>query len=70
MNKLEIVLHDYGTGIASPFRKTEEGSLFDLQGRMIDKPQQGLNIIRYSDGSTKKVLALQLWSAEWRTRRS
>ena len=47
---------DEGTGVASPIWKTEEGSLFDLQGRMIDKPQQGLNIIRYSDGSTKKVL--------------
>lgn len=30
--------------------------IYDIQGRMIDKPQQGLNIIRYSDGSTKKVL--------------
>jgi len=29
---------------------------YDLQGRMIAKPQKGINIIRYSDGTTKKVL--------------
>ena len=29
---------------------------FDLQGRGISKPQEGINIIRQSDGTTKKVL--------------
>ena len=29
---------------------------FDLQGLSISKPQNGVNIIRYSDGITKKVL--------------
>ena len=31
-------------------------NIFDLQGRMISKPQKGINIIRYSDGTSKKVL--------------
>ena len=37
--------------LPSKTRKT-----FDLQGRRIDKVQKGINIIRQSDGTTKKVL--------------
>lgn len=33
-----------------------EGICYDFQGRMIAKPQKGINIIRYSDGTSKKVL--------------
>ena len=33
-----------------------EGICYDLQGRMLSKPQKGINIIRYSDGTSKKVL--------------
>lgn len=33
-----------------------EVARYDLQGRMIAKPQKGINIIRYSDGTSKKVL--------------
>jgi uncharacterized protein YjdB len=33
-----------------------EGSIYDLSGRKVSKPQKGFNIIRYSDGSTRKVL--------------
>ena len=44
MNKLEIVLHDYGTGIASPFRKTEDGAIYDLQGRKVANPRKGIYI--------------------------
>lgn len=29
---------------------------YDIQGRKIAKPQKGINIIRYSDGTTRKVL--------------
>ncbi len=32
------------------------GELYDLSGRKFDKPQNGINIIRYSDGTTRKVL--------------
>ena len=33
-----------------------EVARYDLQGRMIAKPQKGINIIRYSNGTSKKVL--------------
>ena len=33
-----------------------EGSIYDLSGRKVSKPQKGFNIIRYSDGTSKKVL--------------
>ena len=29
---------------------------YDISGRMIGKPQKGINIIRYSDGTTRKVM--------------
>lgn len=34
----------------------DKGQFFDLQGRRIVSPQAGVNIVRYSDGSTMKVL--------------
>lgn len=33
-----------------------EAICYDAQGSMIAKPQKGINIIRYSDGTSKKVL--------------
>jgi hypothetical protein len=40
--------------------KTQEAvtevARYDVQGRRIDKPQKGMNIIHYSDGSTRKVM--------------
>ena len=33
-----------------------EADRFDLQGHMIAGPQKGINIIRYSDGTVRKVL--------------
>jgi len=35
---------DDPTGITSPLRETAEGAIFDLQGRMIAKPQKGIYI--------------------------
>ncbi len=35
---------------------SKQESCYDLQGRQHDKQQKGINIIRYSDGSTRKVL--------------
>ena len=32
-----------------------EVARYDLQGRRLSQPQNGLNIIRYSDGSSRKV---------------
>ena len=31
-------------------------SYYDLNGRKIDKPQKGVNIIQYSDGTMRKVM--------------
>ena len=39
------------TGIASPFKDTEEGALYNLAGQRISKPQRGINIV-----NGKKVL--------------
>ena len=33
-----------------------EVARYDLSGRKLDKPQKGINIIRYSDGTSRKVL--------------
>ena len=35
---------------------TKETVIYDLQGRRLDKPQKGINIIRKSDGTSRKVL--------------
>lgn len=43
---------DDPTGITSPLRETEEEAIFDLQGRMINKPQKGIYI-----KNGKKILA-------------
>ena len=36
-----------------------EVARYDIQGRMISKPQKGINIVRYSDGTTRKVIVKQ-----------
>lgn len=48
---------DDATGIdADTNLPSKAAETFDLQGRRIDKAQKGINIIRQSDGTTKKVL--------------
>ena len=51
------VEQDIITGI-DEIANTQQGESisYDLQGRRIGKPQQGINIIRNADGTTKKVL--------------
>ena len=44
------------TGLASPLGETGKGAIYDLQGRKVTNPQKGINIIRYSDGTTRMVL--------------
>ena len=34
----------------------EKDSVYDLLGRRMNQPQKGINIIRQSDGTIKKVL--------------
>lgn len=36
--------------------KPEEKEIYMPNGTRIEKPQKGLNIIKYSDGATKKVI--------------
>jgi hypothetical protein len=52
LNKRGILLRDCETGITSPLRETEEGAIFDLQGRKLQgKPSRGIYI-----ENRKKVL--------------
>ena len=37
-------------------KKIIEDACYDIQGRRIGEPQKGLNIIRHSDGTARKVL--------------
>lgn len=37
-------------------RDSQKEEIFSIDGRRLAKPQKGLNIIRYQDGTTKKVL--------------
>ena len=45
------------TGITSITTKEETSnvSVYDLNGRRLTEPQKGINIIKMSDGTTKKV---------------
>ena len=35
---------------------TKSAGWYDLQGRRLTEPRKGVNIIRYNDGTAKKVL--------------
>ena len=57
LNKMGIVLRDYETGITSPLEETGKGAaIYNLAGQQIAKSQKGINIIRMSDGTTRKIL--------------
>ena len=58
----DIVEEDY-TGIEDVIIHVDEEvpascivGYYDLQGRPLKEPQRGINIIRYSNGTSKKVL--------------
>ena len=54
MNIVEIEDPD---GISSStMDELENTSIYDLNGRKLDKPQRGINIIRIGDGTIRKVL--------------
>lgn len=54
MNIVEI---DDPDGIQpATFEKTKNATIYDLNGKKLDKPQKGINIIRMSDGTSRKVL--------------
>ncbi|MBO4550079.1 MAG: hypothetical protein J5733_05055 [Bacteroidaceae bacterium] len=51
-DKMEIVLRDYGTKLASPLGETEEGGvIYNLFGQRLNEKQKGINIV-----GGKKVL--------------
>ena len=45
-----------GLKTASLSKGVKEVARFDLEGRRLSAPTQGINVVRYSDGSTAKVL--------------
>jgi len=49
---------DVVDGIESltPALSKGEGEIYDLNGRKLSSPQKGINIIRMSDGTSRKVL--------------
>ena len=53
-----VVDKQEATGITTIKRYTvgKEIQRYDISGRVISSPQKGINIIRYSDGTTKKVI--------------
>ena len=46
----------YTTGVDGLARDESERQVFTLEGRRVETPQKGLNIIRLSDGKVKKVV--------------
>ena len=47
----------YTTGIDAVARDESERQVFTIEGKRVETPQKGLNIIRKSNGTTRKVLA-------------
>lgn len=54
MNAEQAVID--GIGDLTPALSKDEGATYDLQGRRVEELQRGVNIIRCSDGTSKKVL--------------
>ena len=52
------MLYQSSTAIQSvrSHQSDDNGAIFDLQGRRLSSPTKGINIIRQSDGTTKKVI--------------
>ena len=45
------------TGIISVINDIDDNTqIYDVSGNLLNTLQKGINIIRYSDGSTKKVI--------------
>ena len=52
-----VEMEDISTDIRSTCNKlTEQTEIYNLQGHRLDSPKKGLNIIRMSDGTTKKIV--------------
>lgn len=44
------------TGICTPTTSKKAVAYYTVDGRNTSRPQRGLNIVRMSDGTTKKVI--------------
>ena len=53
---VKIAYEEDADAVHAAIGTTTDDSVYDLSGRKIDKPQKGINIIRYSDGTSRKVL--------------
>ena len=51
---LATYLYKYLTLIV--LKKTHFKCIYDLQGRRVNAPQKGINIVKMSDGTTKKII--------------
>ncbi|MCR5850698.1 MAG: C10 family peptidase [Bacteroidaceae bacterium] len=57
VKRIDIDFADAPDGIGESYGNYgSNGDCFDLSGRKLDKPLKGINIIRYSDGTIRKVL--------------
>lgn len=57
-NAAKCEVNAYGTGINSVEGAATQvaGKVYSVDGRTLNKPQQGINIVRMADGSVRKVL--------------
>ena len=56
MSKLAEIIDRIENVSEDNISNSSSTSMYNLQGSKLDKPQKGINIIRYSDGTSKKVL--------------
>lgn len=51
-----VALTDEDAIVEVEVKNITDSGYYDLNGRKLNKPKKGINIIRYSDGTTRKVL--------------
>jgi hypothetical protein len=56
VNKSNIVYTSYSTDIVNHSAEKEIISYYDMLGRKISSPAHGINIVKYSDGTTNKII--------------
>jgi hypothetical protein len=57
-SKITVIFTTEATGIdgVEAAGSNEEVARYTLDGRKLSAPQKGVNIVKYADGSTKKVV--------------
>ncbi len=54
--ELSFTTLDYADGVSNVNADLEEDARYTTDGKKVSQPQRGINLIRYSDGTVKKVL--------------